>query len=124
MNKDEVSFLSWWRLYLTPQERLVLGVLCAVIFFGSVLQYCFKRMPSAAAKMEYIESRRWQGKVNINTAGEEELKKVPYLGAAMARRIIAYRQDHGLFAAVSDLMAVKGIGAANFRAVEPFVAVE
>jgi competence ComEA-like helix-hairpin-helix protein len=124
MEKDRRILLSRWYLYFTPQERLVLGILCAVIFLGSVLRYGFTRIPNTMAKMEYIASQSWQGKLNINMASEEELQNVPYIGKAMARRIVAYREEHGPFVDTSELTMVKGMGEANLRAVEPFVAVE
>ena len=48
--------------------------------------------------------------VNINTATEEELDVLPGIGPALAGRIIAYREEHGPFAAAEDLLEVSGIG--------------
>ncbi len=50
-------------------------------------------------------------KININTATEAELVTLPRIGPATARKIIAYRKQHGPFASVDDLVKVKGIGA-------------
>lgn len=48
--------------------------------------------------------------VNINTAGLEELVKLPGIGKVTAERIIAWRQANGPFASVDDLVKVKGVG--------------
>ena len=48
--------------------------------------------------------------VNINTATAEELDVLPGIGPALAGRIIAYREEHGPFAAAEDLLEVSGIG--------------
>ena len=48
--------------------------------------------------------------VNINTAAAEELDVLPGIGPALAGRIIAYREEHGPFTAVEDLLEVSGIG--------------
>ena len=50
------------------------------------------------------------GKVNINTASQEELERLPRIGPAMAQRILTYRQTHGPFKKIEDLVNIKGIG--------------
>lgn len=48
--------------------------------------------------------------VNINTAGPAELESLPGVGPALAGRIIAWREQNGLFRSVDELLAVSGIG--------------
>lgn len=48
--------------------------------------------------------------VNINTATAEVLDVLPGIGPALAGRIIAYREEHGPFTAVEQLLEVSGIG--------------
>ena len=50
------------------------------------------------------------GKININTAPEEELVKLKRVGPVIAGRIIEYRETHGPFQRPEDIMNVKGIG--------------
>jgi competence ComEA-like helix-hairpin-helix protein len=61
--------------------------------------------------------------ININTAPEAELVRLPGIGQAYARRIIAYRDGHGPFKSVDDLALVSGIGAKRLEALRPFVTV-
>lgn len=49
-------------------------------------------------------------KININTASATELQKLPRIGEKVAQRIIEYREKHGPFKKIEDLMKVKGIG--------------
>ncbi len=52
--------------------------------------------------------------VNINTATAEELEALPRIGPALAQRIIEYRQVHGPFQAIEEIVEVRGIGPATF----------
>ena len=49
-------------------------------------------------------------KVNINTAGVDELVALPGIGRAYAERIVEYRQKNGPFKNVEDILNVRGIG--------------
>ncbi len=49
-------------------------------------------------------------RVNVNTAGLEELQTLPRIGPALARRIVEYRRKAGPFRRPEDLLAVRGIG--------------
>jgi competence ComEA-like helix-hairpin-helix protein len=59
-----------------------------------------------------VEKEAPTGKVNINTASAEDLTALQGVGAALAQRIIDYRQAHGPFRRIADLDAVKGVGPA------------
>lgn len=48
--------------------------------------------------------------VNVNTASQKELESLPGIGEVIAQRIIEYRETHGPFTTVEDLLKVKGIG--------------
>ena len=64
-----------------------------------------------------------QAKVNINTAGVEELMLLPRVGPSVAQRIVEFRDSNGRFKAVEDLMLVRGIGEKTFELIKPHVAV-
>lgn len=59
-------------------------------------------------------SMRTDGKININTAGAEELQELSGVGPALSERIIAYREANGRFARIEDLQNVSGIGETRF----------
>ena len=48
-------------------------------------------------------------KININTATQAQLCEIPGIGATRAAAIAAYRQEHGAFTRIEDIMNVSGI---------------
>lgn len=48
-------------------------------------------------------------KININTATQAQLCEIPGIGATRAAAITAYRQEHGAFTKIEDIMNVSGI---------------
>jgi competence protein ComEA len=61
--------------------------------------------------------------VDVNTASEAELERLPGVGPSLARRIVEYRQANGPFATPDDLQNVSGIGPSKFAKMEAFVRV-
>ena len=61
------------------------------------------------------------GKLNLNTANEEQLQMLPTVGPAKAERIVAWRAKNGGFKRVADLRRVKGFGYKTFKKLEPYV---
>jgi competence protein ComEA len=56
---------------------------------------------------------RPQARVPVNTASVSDLESLPGVGPVLARRIIEYRDQHGPFGALEDLLDVSGIGEAK-----------
>lgn len=63
------------------------------------------------------------GRVNLNTADAAALETLPRIGPALAQRILDWRQRNGRFAAVDDLLAVSGIGAATLEQLRDLVTI-
>lgn len=61
--------------------------------------------------------------LNLNVATAADLEKLPGIGAAMATRILEYRQKSGGFKKVEELMNIQGIGERNFLKLKPLVTV-
>ena len=62
-------------------------------------------------------------KININTAPSIELQKLPRIGEKVAQRIIDFREKHGKFKKIEELMKVKGIGEKMFNNLKDLIAV-
>lgn len=63
------------------------------------------------------------GKVNLNTADASLLKTLPGIGDSRAEAIIAYRQEHGQFGCIEDIMKVSGIKQAAFEKIKDRITV-
>jgi len=63
------------------------------------------------------------GKVNINTAGAEALVTLSGIGESRAADIIAYRESHGPFASIEEIMQVSGIKEALFEKIKDSITV-
>lgn len=61
--------------------------------------------------------------VNVNTAAAEELETLPGIGEVLAGTIIAYREEHGPFTAVDQLLDVSGIGEVTLEEIRDLVTV-
>jgi competence protein ComEA len=62
--------------------------------------------------------------IDLNSATEQELMRLPGIGPQVAARIVQHRDEHGAFASVDDLLDVRGIGPKKLEAVRPFVTVQ
>ena len=61
------------------------------------------------------------GKININTASEEQLCSLPGVGTARAKSIIEYRETHGGFSCIEDIMKVSGIKERSFARIRELI---
>ena len=54
-----------------------------------------------------------EAQISLNSASEAELTQLPGVGAATARRIVTFRNQHR-FQSIEDIMKIPGIGPAKF----------
>lgn len=89
----------------------------SILAFGSALAFCFCVQTAVAENTQPVAGaaattqQTTESKVNINSAGVEELKKIKGIGGVKAEAIVNYRTEHGPFKSVSDLSQVKGFSA-------------
>ena len=63
-------------------------------------------------------------RININTADEPELMKLPGVGEVTAKNIIAYRTEHGAFQSIEDIRNVTRIGEKTFERFKELITVD
>ena len=62
-------------------------------------------------------------RMNINTATAAELETLPGIGEVLSQRIVEYREEHGPFESVEEIMLVSGIGEKKFEAIRSMITV-
>ena len=62
-----------------------------------------------------------QGKININQASLAELDSLPGVGAEKAKAIIDYRNQHGNFVTIKDILYVPGFGTSIFNEIKDLI---
>lgn len=118
--------------------KKVVSVIMSIITVLFILCVCFLvcsgQQPSNAVS---LQSRTYQrsafspsspitpdGKININTATAEVLTYLPGIGEVLAKRIVEYREENGLFTQATDLLNVKGIGKGKLNKMIDYIALE
>jgi competence protein ComEA len=61
------------------------------------------------------------GLVSLSRATASELETLPGVGPVLAKRIVAYREEHGPLESVEDLLDVPGIGESKLASIRDLV---
>lgn len=110
-------------IHFNQQERLFILCVCTVLFLGSVIHYAFKTFPGLQKAIHVTDNKRFYPKTDINSANEQALVKIPYIGEYTAQRIIEYRALNGGFRSLEELKNVAGIRGKNFERFAPYLTV-
>lgn len=60
-------------------------------------------------------------RININEASAEELQQLPGIGPAYSKRIIEWRNEHGNFTNVEQLLEIRGIGPVRLKKIRSLI---
>ena len=99
---------------------------CAVLMLAQAVEYglSFRResMTITASAGETVRAVMDDpgGRMDINAAAADDLKRVPGVGPELARRILALREERGGFSVLEEVMDVNGIGEKRFRTLKEY----
>jgi competence ComEA-like helix-hairpin-helix protein len=131
-------------LVLTKTERNVILFLVTTMILGAAIrlyqatfptlpQFDYRASDSTFAVLSVapedsmsvvptsMTTREVSGKLNINTATEQELMDLPGIGEVTAERILKYRIETGKFTTIEDLRAIKGISKNKLERLSPMI---
>lgn len=63
-------------------------------------------------------------KINVNSAGKEQLESHPYIGYKLGKRIVAFREQHGPFQTISELKSLEGIEPSKLDKFLPYISLD
>jgi len=127
---------------LTRDERAVIAFLTAAVAVGAIVLGLTRvdpsRMPdlgpaaendrevssAASGTGEGIGSLNPGHPIDVNGAGVEELTRLPGIGPSKAAAIVVYRDTHGSFETLDELLDVSGIGPATLARLRPMATVD
>ena len=70
-----------------------------------------RRLGAVAAQARRLSIPLKKGdRIDLDTAGAEEIQRLPRIGPGLAARIVADREKNGPFKGADDLVKVKGLG--------------
>ncbi|MBQ6380726.1 MAG: helix-hairpin-helix domain-containing protein [Clostridia bacterium] len=102
---------------------LIAAVFIAAAFAPLERQKVF-RNSSTAASAESSSEQVQLFPIELNSATQAQLETVPGIGEKTAAKIIAYRDAHGGFNSVEDLLEVEGIGEKKLASIRDYVCVK
>ncbi len=59
--------------------------------------------------------------IDLNSATQQDLERIPGIGPVIAQRILRYRAQYGGFRRIEELMLIQGIGQRTFELLKPYV---
>lgn len=62
--------------------------------------------------------------LNLNQATVHDFALLPGIGEKTAQALVAFRDQHGAYQQIADLTAVRGVGPATVRRLQPFLRIE
>ena len=107
--------------WVTRAEAAVVLALAA-IFLAAVLVIVV-RQHRAGARIEVIqaEAAGAEYRIDLNTAGVQELMLLPGIGEVRSQRLVDWREANGRIASLDDLREATGLGASGVEKLREFI---
>lgn len=103
-------------------------ILCSLMIISFLMGFWYGRSSQSPLQVTYTlapppEPAGDPFPIDINTADKQTLTELPGIGPAAAGNILAYRQEHGKFHSVQELLNVDGIGTGKLESILDLITV-
>lgn len=95
---------------LTQSEIVGLSVILAALLVHMGVHIVLGRLAGGRVELRRLPERRFEFRMDVNSANAIELQLLPGIGPQLANRIVDDRNRNGPFESIEDLRRVKGIG--------------
>ena len=124
------------KTFSRDQQGVVLLIIfgMTLIYFNSIVQptISYKQLSQPATDHRPLTTVNLSGselltinkRININTATKTDLEAIRGIGPKTAEKIVEYRQEHGRFKRVEDIMKVNGIKEKGLEKIKIYLTVE
>ena len=96
----------------------------SILFAFAILAGCTSKEISHISSAYETEPSSSTARVNINTASETELQKIPGIGPGLAKKIIDHRTVHGPFRRPEHILIIEGISEKRFYEFKDSILIE
>jgi competence protein ComEA len=103
----------------TLTYRLLL--IASLLMLSTSMQALATEKPEETMKSALASGKQVHEKTSINQANNKELSAINGIGISKAQAIIDYREKHGDFASIEELVKVKGIGHSTLQKIKSFI---
>ena len=106
-------------------RSLLLKWLVLLLSASLLLFFIFRLRPAKAVLIRTeADFPQTEAAFFLNTADAEALEALPGIGEKLAGRILLYREEHGGFDSVDELIFVDGIGEKTLNSIIVYLSVE
>lgn len=109
-------------MWLRRGDQVIVGLLVAMLLVLLGIHWLrLSRWGSAPVELSSLQPREYYYSLDINTASWVEWSQLDGIGEKLARRIVADRDERGLFRNPDDVNRVRGIGPKLMERIRPFL---
>ena len=91
---------------------------------GQMIRILTKAEAEEEKALSQNDAQPSDGRINLNTADEQELMSLPGIGASKAQSILAYREEKGGFSSTEDIMNITGIKEGVYAKIKDCITVD
>lgn len=111
---------------MNQREKTVLIFLSAVLLIGAAVNWyrnwqLKRRLAAFPLNLIRTDTETSDTLIDLNSATPEQLEALPGIGPVLAQRIVSYRERHGGFKNISEVLNVTGIGPKKFAAISGYI---